>query len=309
MGSGGQHDINADFSSLQPPNVEPDCAHISGQWAERNLSRMESNTSQKTLQEPLPLSYFLLVILLSIPFWVFGGNRLPLPVTLPASALMFVVPVLVASVLIYQRDGLNGIKALFKKAVDVKKIQNPLWYLPILLLTPLIYFLSFVFMRLTAMPLPDPIHIPWQMVPVFFAVYFISATCEQLGWMGYAIDPLQKRWGTVTAGILLGTLWQLWHLIPALQLHHPAGWIAWHSLQGVALMALIVWVYNVTGKSVLAAILVHAMDNVSWSLFPNFGSAFDPSVTGMVTIITTLIIIWAWRRNPFAHVRHATTVR
>jgi uncharacterized protein len=266
---------------------------------------MKTITSQKARQEPLPLNYFMLVFFLSVPFWMLGGNRLPLPVNLPISALMFVVPVIAASILVYQLDGFNGIKTLFKKVVDVKNIKNPLWHVPILLLTPLLYFLSFVFMQLTRMPLPDPIQIPWRLLPVFFAMYFVSATCEELGWTGYAIDPLQKRWGDVTAGIVLGIVWQLWHLVPALQLHHPAAWIAWHSLQGVALMVLIVWFYNVTGKNVLAAILVHAMDNVSWSLFPNFGSAFDPFVTGMMTIVTALIVIGTSRIKLFAYLRHA----
>ena len=128
-------------------------------------------------------------------------------------------------------------------------------------------------------------------------MYFISATCKELGWVGYAVDPMQRRWGALRASIVLGVVRQVWHLIPDLQAHHRASWIAWHSLQGVALMVLIVWSYNQTGQSVLAAILVHAMDNVSWSLFPNYGSGFDPFVTGMVTVITAVIVTMSEEDN------------
>jgi membrane protease YdiL (CAAX protease family) len=155
---------------------------------------MNTNPSQETLS----LKYFLLVFVLSVPFWAIGGNQLPLPMDLPVSALMFVTPLIAASILVYQQAGFKGVKELLKKALDAHKTKNKLWYLPALLLTPLIYFLSFVIMRLTGMPLPDPIQIPWLLAPIFFAAYFVSATCEELGWMGYAVDPLQKRWGALS---------------------------------------------------------------------------------------------------------------
>ena len=43
--------------------------------------------------------------------------------------------------------------------------------------------------------------------------------------------------------------------------------------------------------------LVHAMDNVSWSLFPNYGSGIDPFVTGIVTVITAVIVTMSEEDN------------
>jgi membrane protease YdiL (CAAX protease family) len=268
----------------------------------RNHKNMPSNTSQ----ENLPLKYFfLLVFVLSVPFWLIGGNKLPIPVNLPVSALMFINPVIAASVLSYKRDGFNGIKKLLKKALDTPKIKNKIWYLPILLLMPLIYFLSYAVMRLTGLPLPDPINIPFLLAPVFFVMYFIAAIGEELGWTGYAIDPMQNRWGAFKASLLLGVVWAIWHVIPFIQTHNTANWIVWQCLFTVAARILIVWIYNNTGKSAFAAILCHTMINVSWSLFPNYGSHYDPFVTGLITWLTVVIVIFGWGPKTLARYRHA----
>ncbi len=36
-------------------------------------------------------------------------------------------------------------------------------------------------------------------IPVLFVVFFVGAVCEEVGWTGYAIDPLQARWGALPA--------------------------------------------------------------------------------------------------------------
>jgi CAAX protease family protein len=158
-------------------------------------------------------------------------------------------------------------------------------------------------MRLTGMPLPDPIKIPFFLAPVFFIMFFISAAGEELGWSGYAIDPMQDRWGALTASVIIGVVWQIWHVIGDLQAHNPANWIVWHGLYSVPLRILMVWIYNNTGKSVFAAILVHNMDDVSWSLFPNYGSGYNPFITGMITIITAIIVAAIWGTKTLAWYR------
>lgn len=40
-----------------------------------------------------------------------------------------------------------------------------------------------------------------------FVIFFITALCEQLGWSGYAIDPLQECFGALQASLILGAVW------------------------------------------------------------------------------------------------------
>ena len=249
-----------------------------------------------------PLVYFALVVLLSMPLWLVGGSPLPIPIDLPISSLMSLIPVIAASLLVYRQNGFSGVKDLFKKAFDARKIDKKLWYLPILLINPLIFLLSYAILRWAGQPLPEP-QTPLLLAPVFFAVFFITAATEELGWMGYAFEPMQKRWGALKAALVLGIVWQLWHIIPDIQFQQAVSWILWHRLGSVALRVLIVWLYNNSGKSVFSAILCHTMNNVSWSMFPNYGSHYNPFVTGILMGLAAIIVVIGWGSKTLAGFR------
>jgi hypothetical protein len=159
-----------------------------------------------TSQDKLPLDYFLLVVVLSIPFWLLGESKLPLPINLPASAISTFVPMMAAVILSYRRSGSAGARELLMRIVDFKKIKNKIWYLPSLFLAPLIYVSSYAIMRSSGLPLPTEINVPLLMVPVFFVMFFIGDTGEELGWSGYAIDRMQKRRHDQDVGVG----WRLW---------------------------------------------------------------------------------------------------
>jgi uncharacterized protein len=157
---------------------------------------------------------------------------------------------------------LAGVRRLLQRIFDYKGVRPRLWYAPILLLLPVLYALSYVIMRLIGAPLPTPQSS--LLTPlILFALFFISAACEEAGWSGYAIDPLQARWGALGASLIVGSAWAAVHVVPDLQGHHAWAWMAGQRCFSVVLRVLIVWLYNNTGKSVFAAILFHDMDNVS----------------------------------------------
>ena len=255
-----------------------------------------------------PQRFFLLVFALSIPFWLIGamaGRGLPLPMNLPVSALMFPCPLIAALILVYREERLGGVRRLLQRVFDYKRIKPKLWYVPIIFLLPIIYLLSYGIMRLMGRPLPE-LHIPFLTIPILFIVFFIAAVDEEAGWMGYVVDPMQDRWSALKTGIVLGSVWGILHVVPDIQAHHGLAWIAWqHGVYAVALRILIVWFYNNTGKSVFAAILVHDTDNVSWSLFPNYGSHYDPAVTGAITAIAAVIVTFLWGAKTLARYRYA----
>lgn len=51
-----------------------------------------------------PATFFVLVLALSVPFWVIGGSIAPaaIPIDLPASSLQFVCPLVAAVVLLHR---------------------------------------------------------------------------------------------------------------------------------------------------------------------------------------------------------------
>jgi hypothetical protein len=152
---------------------------------EKGCIKMDVSTSQKSHS----LKYFfLLVFVLSLPLWLAGGTKLPLPVKLPFSALTAFVPAVAASILSWRAKGSDGIKGLFQMSS-----VNKIWSVPVLFLAPFIYILSFLLMRLVGLPLPATIQIPLLWLPTFSVIYLITGAGEELGWSGYAAPPMQER--------------------------------------------------------------------------------------------------------------------
>jgi Protein of unknown function (DUF3995) len=73
----------------------------------------------------------------------------------------------------------------------------------------------------------------------------------------------------------------------------------------VAGRILFTWLYNNTGKSLFAAIVFHAMANVSFVLFPNYGSGYDPAIGGAIVAITAVIVTFVWGSQTLARYRYA----
>ena len=241
-----------------------------------------------------PLTYFALTIALSIPFWVAGAmTNFQLLPAIPVSALGFLCMVGAASILVYRENGLVSVVELLKRSFDVKRVRARLWYVPTILLMPCIMVLSYVAMRLMGVPLPTP-QFSFVTTLALFVAFFIAALGEELGWSGYAIDPLQDRFGALRGALLLGIVWAVWHFIPLLSVQRSVDFIAWWSLGTVASRVIITWLYNNTGRSVFIATLFHAMENLTWQLFPINGSYYDPRVTSLITTAVAVVVVVVW---------------
>jgi membrane protease YdiL (CAAX protease family) len=252
-----------------------------------------------------PWLFFLLVFLLSAPVWLIGSvaGAFPLPIDLPFAALMTFNPMIAALVLIYGESGRAGVKSLLARAVDVRRIRQPIWYFVAIFLMPLVLILAYWVLRSTEAPLPEP-KIPLQAIPPFFLMFFIGAIGEELGWQGFVFDRLRERWNALEASLILGVVWALWHVIPMAQTNHGAAWVFWQCMTQVVSRIITVWLYAAAGESVFITILFHAMTNVSEFLFPNYGSHYDPFVTFIILLLTAAIIIFLWGAATLARFRY-----
>lgn len=236
----------------------------------------------------------MLLFALSVPFWLVGAvTGLQLLEGLPVSSLMAFCPLIAAVILTRRESGAEGAKKLLKRVFDQERIEKKIWYVPVVLLKPGVMVLSYVLMRVMGSPLPSP-RLPVTAGMALFVACFIAAAGEEVGWSGYAIDRMERRWNALGASLLLGCVWAVWHVVPLVQARRSPAWIAWWCLSTVASRVLIVWLYNNTGKSVFAATLYHAVDNVSWLLFPNYGSHYDPRLTGLIIAAAAMIVTVAW---------------
>lgn len=268
----------------QHPRDGPDGLQI-----ERKTSPMPSSLRQS------PFPYFALVFLLSIPFWLAGFivTELPIPINLPISALMAFMPMFAALILVYRENGVDGVKALLKRIVDYRKTGSGAWVLVAMSFMPVALGIAWAAMWLTGAPLPE-FHIALGALPIFFAMFFIAGIGEELGWQGYIFDRMQTRWNALEASLVLGAVWTLWHLIPYIQTRHSAEWIAWHCGVTLLLRVVTVWLYLNAGRSVFVAVVFHAMSNVAYYLFPNYGSHYDPFYFFCILapIVIAIVLMW-----------------
>ena len=237
------------------------------------------------------LSFFVLVFLLSIPFWlldtIYPIELLP---GLPLSALGVLVPTLAACILVSRDQHFSGVLQLLKRSFDWKRIENKNWLLVAILINPIIAVFAYGRMRASGIPIPNPRFVPLIALALFI-VFFVSALAEEIGWTGYATEILQSRWGIITASILLGCVWSIWHFIPLLQAYRAPEWIAWWCLWTISLRMIMGWLYIHSGRSVFVAALFHTMINLCWQLFPIHGSFYDPRVFGLITLDVAIVIL------------------
>jgi len=255
-----------------------------------------------------PIKFFVLVYALSIPFWVLSTlvKVEGLPDNLPVTDIGAVfAPTIAASILVYREEKLGGVKRLLKRAFDYRRITQKIWYVPIIFLPPLLYLLTYGVMRLIGLPPPAEWYIP-LLILLVFVFFFIGAAGEELGYMGYAIDPMQDRWGALTASIIMGLVWAIWHYPSMIQVGQTPMLMIWGTLGTVGFRILYVWLYNNTGKSIFGIILFHAISNTGRSVFPGgrpYYELADGAVGYSIIAITAIIVTVLWGSKTLAGYR------
>jgi uncharacterized protein len=245
--------------------------------------------------------FFLLVLLLSVPFYLLGafGGRLPFLAAQPASALMAFVPMIAALILVYRDRDSEGAINLLKRAFDFDRVQSMRWFLLAACFLPIVAVLQYAALQPTGTVLPAP-QFSIAMVPLYFAMYFVGAIGEEIGWQGYLFPELKTRTSTLNAAVILGVFWAIWHVIPFIQIGRTADWIFWHGLGIVAFRVIIVWLFVNTGQSVFIAILFHTMINMPWSVIANYEMFYDPFITFVLLMLAVAPIIVLWGPSTLA---------
>jgi membrane protease YdiL (CAAX protease family) len=95
-----------------------------------------------------------------------------------------------------------------------------------------------------------------------------SGIGEEIGFRGYLLPRLQSRWNALQASVILGVIWGVWHLplsvFPGQPQEGQAIW--WMLCWQIVLAVIFTWIYNVTGGSLLAVVLLHGSANATSEL-------------------------------------------
>ena len=246
-------------------------------------------------------SFFVLTIIFTLPAYVLialtGLNIILSPEMVFAFIpLAVIAPICAALVLTYRKSGGIGVKKLLKRSFDYKRVKNKKWFWPTILLMPLLISLVFgvsSLLELELLPAPMPL----IAAPIALVVFFLAALFENIGWMGYAFEPMSNRWGLFKSTLLLGVIWGLWHVPMYIFAIPEPEMIVAQVIVLITLRFIIVWLYSNTGKSVFIAILFHAIYDVCIIVVP-----INLVVTAIIMSISAALIFYFWSRNQKAAV-------
>ena len=238
-------------------------------------------------------SFFGLVLLLSLPFYAVGLLHLALPfaAALPLSALMAIVPMIAALALVaYNKSALAAGK-LFTSAFRFRLIPSVWWAVIASIFMPAAFALTAGMVWLSGTALPTLDLLPLSAIIPAFVLFFIGAVGEELGWQGYAYPALAKHQSALTAALIIGVVWALWHVIPFALMGRSAEWIIWQSVGMVLMRIIIVWLVVNAGHSIGVAVLFHMMSNSAWGMFRDFNAWYDPKVMCLALLAPVIAIV------------------
>ncbi len=180
-------------------------------------------------------------------------------------------------------DGKDGPGKLF--AALFKLRAGWTWHLVAFLLMPFLAALALALGALFGQPLPDLTGFAWfSLLPLFLGM-LLSNVWEEIGWRGFALPHLQKRFNDLVIVLLMGFLWELWHLPLYLNPANPMSGLnpLLFVLFSLALTVIYTWLYNHTRDSLFFVTVFHAMSNTVAAVLIE-GKVFVSSYPAVVAV-------------------------
>lgn len=262
------------------------------------------------------LAYFILTLAISwsieLPLVASAQGWITTPIPFAIHYLASLGPLLAAVIMTWAIGGTDGLKELWGRITLWRVGRTGAAFA---ILSPVFLFaLASITIRLMGGEWPDlrllgevnylPFLGIW-VLPLWLATYGFG---EEIGWRGFALPHLQKGRSALSASMILGLMWSLWH-VPAflyLDTYVNAGGLAMFPAVafGIVLGAIVLtWLYNTTGGSVLMVAVWHA-------LFDLFTAAkaidgYNSALQSAVIMIGAVVIVIVFKpANLSRHPKH-----
>jgi membrane protease YdiL (CAAX protease family) len=205
-------------------------------------------------------------------------------------------PTVAAVVLLAATTGRSGIAELLRRIV----LWRVGWQWWLVTLSPLAFLgVAVLGARVSGLPLPRLADFGlYSAVPdagllgsllLVILAAIAGAFGEEIGWRGFALPRLQRRVSPLTASLILGALWALWHLpmffvvatYRAFGVGDYVGLVIGLSCGAIVLT----WLYNRSGGSILLVALWHGLFNLA---------SGTQAATGVIAaVVSTLVMAQA----------------
>ena len=244
----------------------------------------------------------------------FGVLPIELPLTVVQTLATVLGLALPAFLVTAATGGKEGVRDLLRRLLRWRVGVH--WYLIAL-------FGLFVAMLLAAIPFLGvvPLEALTQKWGLLFTVFLPGVVLpflhtnlwEELGWAGFLQSTLQDRHGPLLASVMVAPVFVLFHL-PA---YFVAGWIVDEhtplsqlptvlidyvvvvSVFAIFFRALAIWLYNVTGRSVLIVGLFHAAFNMvtGQKIMPELVPGLDSSLLAAAVVAVLAVVVVVFTRG------------
>lgn len=202
----------------------------------------------------------------------------------PAFAVVFI------SLILKDKTSINDIKNHFRMNKKVVK-----WVIPAIAIPGIMIVISSFIMTYYKIE-----YVSWKGDILFYilniAAMLIGSTAEEIGWRGFLLPALQKKYTPLISSIIVGIVWGVWHL------NFTGGILGFvlYTITIIEMSVLMTWVYNKSNGSILLMSVWHFIINLSshiflWDRFNLYLFAAESIVFGAAC----LLIILAERNTCF----------
>lgn len=197
--------------------------------------------------------------------------------------------------------GLKKIKQLLKKLVDWK--FNVIFYLLSLATLNAQLFFSYFICNIIGLNIRVSVNRSFQgfktdgILGVFILFIVIALfggpLQEEVGWRGFLLPRLQKRFHPVFSAVIVGVVWSFWHLPMFFISGTGYNNFLVYIVVTIILSIEITWIYNKTNGSLLFPILIHGIDNTCGALLNVSGNQIHKAstISYMIVIIIMVLIV------------------
>ena len=208
----------------------------------------------------------------------------------PLFILAVYAPAIAALIIVSLTAGSAGIKGFLSRLLIWRASLS--WYTFLIIGFPAIFFLgSAVKGNVETAPIFTEAFI--DMLPLI-GFMMILGPVEEIGWRGLALPILQRHMNPFVAGLVLGTIWAVWHVPAFLLSGTPQS--AWSFmpffLGSVACSVILTPFFNQSHGSIFLAMLFHfQMNNPLWPDAQPYDTYFF--------VAAAVIIVWLNRETMF----------
>jgi len=153
----------------------------------------------------------------------------------------------------------------------------------------------------------------WLALPSGFALFFAIGSIvagslgEEIGWRGFGQARLQRRYGALSASLVIGLIWTVWHywglFAPGGLASFTLGGFALSILRMCALSVLYAWLFNGSRQSLPVAMAAHAGHNIANNIVPSTGNGIDLGeiVIFLYAAAAIVVVVLTRRRLGVSH--------